>query len=193
MTVSVVIGTYGDEEHWKPFVDRASRSAASQPCEVIHSHHKTLAMARNAGAELATGDWLIFLDADDELSPGYVEAMLAVPGDVRRPSTLGISPDGTEDDEPVLIPRKPLIDGNFIVIGAMVERERFLRLGGFNELPILEDWELWIRFAVDGAEIVDVPDAIYRVNVRENSRNTDRSGHGQIYTQIRREYREFFP
>ncbi len=192
MYVSVVIATYGNEDEWKPLVLRAMQSAWDQsvlPHEVLHEHGPSLAKARNAGAERAKGDWLIFLDADDELSHGYIEAMVGSYGDVCRPSTLGISPDGSEDNAPVLIPRKPLIDGNFIVIGAMIERERFLRLGGFNELPILEDWDLWLRFAVDKAEIVDVPDAIYRVHVRENSRNTDRSGHGAIYSQIRAKYR----
>ena len=33
--------------------------------------------ARNAGAALATGDWLLFLDADDRLRPGAVKHLLA--------------------------------------------------------------------------------------------------------------------
>lgn len=189
MTISIVIPTYGDPAVWAPLSRRAELSAlhqSRQALEVVTSHGSSLADARNKGAVRARGEWLIFLDADDELGYHYVEAMESVEGDVRRPATLGIA-DGVEDNEAVMIPRKPLITGNFIVIGAMIERERFMRLGRFDELPILEDWDLWLRFERDGATIVDVPDAVYRVHVRSGSRNADPLHH-QVYNEIRRRY-----
>lgn len=192
-SVSVVIGTYGNRDEWQPLVDRAMASAWNQtvpPCEVIHSHGNTLAQARNDGAKQATGTWLIFLDADDELDEKYIEAMLAADGDLRRPATLGVV-DGVEDDEPVMLERKPLLSGNYIVIGAMHRKLDFEVAGGFYELPRLEDWELWIRLSIQGAEIVDVPDAIYRVHVRQESRNQGDHLHGKVYSEVRQTYGKY--
>lgn len=38
-----------------------------------HPVNRGLGAARNSGADLARGDWLIFLDSDDELAPGGLE------------------------------------------------------------------------------------------------------------------------
>jgi glycosyltransferase involved in cell wall biosynthesis len=182
MSVSVVIGTFGDEKVWGPLAVRAERSALGQtiPAEIVRIHSDTLARARNEGAERATGDWLVFLDADDELDPYYVEAMsLAADRAMARsdcrtflhqPATLGVV-DGVPDAEPVLIPQRPLDEGNFMVIGTMVERSLFLDVGGFAELEAWEDWDLWCRCWRAGAGFNPVPDAIYRIHVNPNGRN----------------------
>ena len=48
----------------------------AQDCEVIVTHERTLAEARNRGVELASGEWLVHLDADDRLDEGYAQAIL---------------------------------------------------------------------------------------------------------------------
>lgn len=189
-TVGVVVGTFGDRRRWGRLARRALDSAHNQsrPADAIFwCHADTLRDARNYGAEQAETDWFIFLDADDELDPFYIEKMLEAEGDLRQPSTLGLYENGTRDNEPVLIPARPdgLETGNFIVIGAMVRARFFNQVGGFNDYPILEDWDLWRRVTRAGAVIGQAPEAIYKVTVRKNSRNADTSLHGRIYTQIR--------
>lgn len=192
MSASCVIGTFGDRTRWEAFAARATASAYKQRFpfdQVIWSHADTLQHARNDGANDATSEWLVFLDADDELDTLYLKSMLEAKGDIRRPATLGIV-DGVEDDEPVMITRADLRVRNFIVIGAMIRREAFLRVGGFSDDPILEDWDLWIRLYLDGAEIVDVPEAVYRVHVRPQSRNSFERLHGSVYSEIKNRYRD---
>lgn len=187
--VTVVIGTFGEfKGKWQKYVQRAWRSVEAQtvrPRVLTHVHDGTLAMARNQGGLNATTEWVIFLDADDELDPLYVESMLAATGDVRRPATLGIYEDGRTDDYPVMIPRKPLLDANFIVIGAMVRADMVRTVEGFDEYPMSEDWAFWIKCWLEGAVISDVPDAIYRVNVVPGSRNSDSRLGGKVYNQIK--------
>jgi GT2 family glycosyltransferase len=143
---------------------------------------------RNCAAAHSTADWLIFLDADDELDPEYIEWMLQGTTDIRQPATLGVV-DGVEDDYPVVIPPKPnILTGNHLVIGSMVRRELFQSVGGFRPLPVLEDWDLWIRCFRAGATWGVCPKAIYRVHVRQGSRNTDLALHGAVYQQIQQEY-----
>lgn len=188
-SVAVIIATFGGGE-WLKRRDRAAISVEKQskhPSEIIRFHGETLHEARNEAARMSMSDWLIFLDADDTLDTHYVRNMCKGTGDIRQPSTLGVV-DGVEDDEPVLIPKRNLIEANYIVIGAMCRRDLFLEVGGFRDLPSLEDWDLWIRMVLAGAEVAPCPEAIYRVNVRSNSRNQDTSKHARCYTEIRGRY-----
>ena len=197
MSISVIISTFGDTQVWLPLAQRAIASCARQtlaPEDVLYNHGDTLQEARNRGAAQARGEWLCFLDADDELDARYVEVMTNAVGRLDepallQPSTLGVV-DGREDQHPVLIPSKPLLDGNFMVIGTLVRRDQFLRVGGFHDYPLYEDWDLWIRCWLDGAQLVAVPSAIYRVHVREGSRNNqERKLQLDTYNRIREKHR----
>lgn len=43
--------------------------------QVYHQHYEGVSSARNKGLELAKGDYIIFLDGDDEADPQYVEKL----------------------------------------------------------------------------------------------------------------------
>lgn len=194
--ITVVVGTYGDQS-WARKAERAIESAHNQslkPAKVIHSHRDALHTARNLGAAEATTDWLCFLDADDELDADFIAHMNEAIGGLEhgdfllQPSTLGVVGD-KEDPFPVLIPKKNLIDGNFLIIGTLVKREQFIRLGGFDNLPIYEDWELWLNMHYDGAQHIPVPNAIYRVHVNPQGRNNQpRATQIKYYNLIRNRY-----
>lgn len=195
ITASIIVATYGDSYWFRLAGERALPSADSQPAEVIFNHDAkgTLAESRNYAASLATGEWLIFLDADDELSPGYVEAILAGDGDLRTPAVQRVS--ATETDAcrmpPALLPVRDLRHGNYLVIGTAVRKELFDAVGGFHEWALYEDWDFFIRCWLMGAEVGQVPNAVYRAWVRPGSRNepderTKRRIRNQIYAKHRR-------
>lgn len=205
--IGVCIATYGDRSRWAPLAERALASVDRQTTRASFCrwyHGPNLHEARNRAASDVLNDvtrlagvrtdWLCFLDADDTLDPGYLEAMArAVDGvdhdALIQPSTLGVYPDGREDPEPVLIPSKPLLDGNYMVIGTLIRTEQFQRLGGFRDWPCYEDWELWIRAWRDGAQLLACPEAVYRVGVNEVSRNNcSRDLQIRTYNAIRGQY-----
>jgi hypothetical protein len=126
---------------------------------------------RNRLAAIAETEWLCFLDADDELRPGYFDAMAAGSADLRGPATVFVQPDGSAT-EPSLVPARPLEDSNYLVIGTLIRREMFLAVGGFRNLPVHEDYDLWLRCERQrGASIEQIPEAVYVVHQRPGSRN----------------------
>lgn len=201
-SIAVCVATYGDYRHWAPLATRAMRSADCQtvrPAYVRWVHSLSLHTARNQAAHEAASlraqaDWLCFLDADDELDDRYIETMWDTVRDLSepalvQPATLGVYANGREDPEPVLIPPKPLLDGNFMVIGTLVRYDQFHRVGGFQDFPCYEDWDLWIRCSRDGAKLLSCPEAIYRVHVSDVSRNNcGRDQQVATYNQIRSQY-----
>lgn len=58
------------------------RYAARDPrIKVIHKRNGGVSEARNAGLQVASGEWLCFIDSDDYVAPRYLEDMLSKSGD----------------------------------------------------------------------------------------------------------------
>lgn len=199
MKVSLIVATFGSPE-WQARGHAVVKDTAEQADEAFayHMTDGTLAAVRNAAAARAIQDWLLFVDADDALAPGYVEAMRAAKIANTWPRPLLLAPAvayvGAHMETPSAIPAwtAPLIEVNCAVIGTLIERRFFEKLGGFHDLVALEDWELWLRAVRAGALIVGVPDAIYRANespFRYGGRNNDQS----LYWKIREQYEGRFP
>jgi len=148
--------------------------------EIIRIHGTTLAEARNAGAKMASGNWLCFLDCDDMLEPGYLYAMeeqanaygtdsLLLYPMVRRVPSLDARPDLYPAID---LTSSNLLARNYMVIGTLINSHVFHMAGGFDELEAYEDWDLWLRCVHKlGCTPVRVPGAIYRALVRKDGRN----------------------
>lgn len=177
MDVTIVIATFG-EQKWQDLAnERAVPSTVRQtmpPTRCIYVHDETLAGARNKGAEQADTEWLIFLDADDELAPDYIEQMdrktkMSPGADIFVPAVQYVHPD--HEDEPRMLGPFDLRTMNYIVIGAPVRKRVFDAVGGFWDERAWEDWSLWLRCEHLGAELVSAPRAVYRAYVNHISRN----------------------
>lgn len=176
MEVSVICGTFGTA-HWNELAERA---LASVPDGVptIHVHGEDLSDARNRALAQVETEWVVHLDADDELEPGFLDAIVAGTADLRAPAVryvrrgralsarlprvAGHDHDCTADCLP---------DGNWLVVGTAVRAELVRRVGGWHDWPIYEDWDLWLRCWLAGATVEAIPEAIYRAHARRDSRN----------------------
>jgi glycosyltransferase involved in cell wall biosynthesis len=179
MTFAIIIATYGLPLWEKLAVKRALPTAATQdPDELIvyHDPDGDAASARNGAAEHATADYLVFLDADDELAPGYLQAMRrAIDGQkgerLLLPAASYVSSGRTQT--PMFWPEIPIEDGNPLVIGTGLSRQLFLEVGGFDSRPefgCYEDYHFWGKCTLAGAKIMRVEDAVYRVHIDPCSR-----------------------
>jgi glycosyltransferase involved in cell wall biosynthesis len=175
---TICIGTFGGNEWVKLATERAIPSAEAQGVPVIHRHGETLAQARNEALAMVKSEWVVFLDADDELSPGYVEALGGGTADLRAPAVSYVKHGRPRR---AYVPKvaghthecsaECLPDGNFLVIGTAVRAALAREVGGFREFPWSEDWDLWLRCWRAGATIEAIPAAVYIAHVNQQSRN----------------------
>jgi glycosyltransferase involved in cell wall biosynthesis len=173
--VTVCIGTFGDPS-WADLAQNRAVPSAQAP--VQHVHSDSLHDARNAAASLADTEFLCFLDADDELEPGYFDAMRTGTADVRAPAVRYVR---SHNRQPPYVPKVAghthlcdadcLTWGNWLVIGSLVRTELFWQAGGFRAFDWSEDWDLWVRCREVGATFEAIPRAVYRAHVRSDSRN----------------------
>jgi hypothetical protein len=110
------------------------------------------------------GDFLTFLDADDEVLPTFVEATLAAyrPGKWVYTDWLDGSGAG---ETPVSAPRCPWMPGTRNVITTLLKTVDVQAVGGFDEtMDGLEDSDLYLRLLQSGVCGLKVPEPLFRYN-----------------------------
>ncbi len=161
-----VVASFGSAVRYLPMQDRG------------------LSGSRNFGIEHANGDWVAFLDDDDQWLPDKIK--LQEQAAERSPKAVLVytsqqmfSENGTVGDATVLSPERLWpglrIKNNIPPSTVMVERAAVLRCGGFNEkLRNCEDWDMWLRLAHIGkfAAVLE-PVTRYRISVGQMSTNID--------------------
>lgn len=176
--VTILVATYGDSGWERLANSRAIPSAHQQGVPVVYRHGASLHEARNACLHAARTTWVVHLDADDQLEPGYVATLMSGSADVRAPSVRYVQGQYAQP------PRVPtvyghahactaecLLYGNWVVVGALAPRQLLIDIGGWRDFSWSEDWDLWLRCHLAGAKFEAIPAAVYRAHTRANSRN----------------------
>ncbi|MCB1246928.1 MAG: glycosyltransferase, partial [Acidimicrobiia bacterium] len=122
---------------------------------VVYSENQGVIGARNAAMRLASGEFLMCLDPDDEVDPTYLEkAVLYLRThpdvDIVYPWQATRALDEvweTQDLDP-----RTIADGNHVPVCAMFRRTVFETTGGFSAAMAdgAEDWEFWTHAAAKG-------------------------------------------
>jgi glycosyltransferase involved in cell wall biosynthesis len=146
---------------------------------LVRQDNRGLAGARNAGAARATGDAVLFLDADDMLLPGALRELVAtLDRDARVAAVVPNFVVMEERGERVAWPHAPrlrvlgrqdlrrLLPANPLAANALVRREAWRSLGFREELRAAEDLDLWIRLLLAGRSIAMIGTPLVRVRAR---------------------------
>lgn len=196
--VEVVVVDDGSDDGTTP---QACDALEAPRVRVVHQPNAGLPAARNAGAALAEGAQLVFLDADDWIEPDFVATLTRALEDDPSASHAYCHERLTDLGQGVVwrVPRWDpiqLLVTNLHPVTCLVRRECFEAVGGFDATMTrgYEDWDLWLRFATRGWHGVRVPEVLF--NWRRHRRQTmiddASSRHGELYRRLLENHRAFF-
>ena len=151
-------------------------SASSAKIKVLYQSHKRLPAARNNGIKNSRGDFITFLDSDDEYSSKHIEQRVNY---FKKNNTIdfihgGVKIIGYEYVPDKNDPRK-LIHLSECTIGATFfgKRKVFTSLSGFKDIRYSEDSEFLERVETKyQVKKVDFPTYIYHRDVPDSITNT---------------------
>jgi len=154
---------------------------------------------RNAGIAAVDCEWIISLDADDWLEPTYIERCLEAAEPTKGIVATGLrweSSDPNEvrweqnPDEPITIER--LLRKNRLFAASMFRRRAWEEVGGFWNLPINEDWDLWIRILAQGWDVAVIPEPLLHHRSHDDAVSVVAAGEAQarMRAALRERHRE---
>ena len=173
LLASILAQTFAD---WEAIlVDDGSRTAdlgrmvretGDARCRVItHERNRGLGAARNTGFAAARGRLVVAVDADDLLTPSFLAVTTTALSDPEADcayTDFQLFGDSTavwrfEPGSPADMLSRQWIPGP----GALMRKELWERLGGYQNLWGNEDWEFWIAAVRAGVKTIRVPAPLY--------------------------------
>lgn len=193
--IDVCVVSFGHPEEWfdnciEHFLNqgRGGRRGTQEGRLLLYSDWmgeeiKETCCARNTVAAQGEAPWILFLDGDDWLGDGCLAELWRVAeesdADVIYPSIIThIEPGHSQHSwpgQPKKFSLKKLINFNYIPVTALMKREWFEKVGGFDENMFdgFEDWELWLRMALAGAKFQFAPDAYLMYRQHDGGRSIE--------------------
>jgi glycosyltransferase involved in cell wall biosynthesis len=146
--------------------------------------------ARNKGASLSTGDYLVFLDSDDHVTQNWLSDFEKIIK-IQNPDIIYCGINRIKDN--ILVeytsPRDPYKDaksfGNVIPGSFCIKSSFFNNIGGYDDrLAYGENTELGfrIKMRIPSVEFIDSPNLLYSLLENSHGKNSINKMNGLIYT-----------
>ena len=159
-----------------------------QQVRYIWQINQGLGSARNTGIRAAEGEYIGFLDADDEWLPEFLDKMVSQVTNSSNMAAVycyaqGIDSEGCNLPQifggPVISPEKiyqTILRANFLIPSTiLIRRSIVLSIGLFEQTNRMmhgcEDWDLWLRILRNNPQntFEGVPECLVRYRLHNNS------------------------
>lgn len=159
---------------------------------VLTTENQGPSMARNAGIRAASGEYILPLDADDKIAPGFLSKSAQV---LDEQPEVGIVcslvqffgarngrffiPDFSEQE---------MLVANHVCVTALFRKCDWEQVGGYNSNMIYgwEDWDFWLSLIDARRKISRIPEVLFYYRTKSSSRTTKLSDEKQraMYRQL---------
>ena len=201
------------ESIWQPIeiiiVNDGSDDNSEEVAKKLVNRHKNVrylyqqnagpSVARNNGISEARGGLILPLDADDLISPDYIEA--AVKEFINDPDLKLVYCEaekfGAKSGKWKLedFSLEKLAYKNMIFVSALFKKTDWQKAGGFAEEMTwgFEDWEFWISLLKSGGKVKKLPFTGFYYRIQQNSRrkSVDNFGRKKTVDFINKKHRDF--
>jgi len=180
---AVIVNDGSTDDTLEIAIDYAQRDSRIR---IIHQDNGGTASALNTGVQKSSGEFIARLDADDELSPTFIErstkAIMDYPGfDIYASNIVYRTAGGTESlfnqgerfAAPMALALSDEIDHSQIAVTAPVRRSCFDAVGGFRPHIYNEDYDFWLRVLAIGARHLFIPEVLAVAHQREGQKTAD--------------------
>jgi glycosyltransferase involved in cell wall biosynthesis len=155
--IEIVVVDDGSSDNTQQVVEKVANDALYLNILYIFQENKGPSAARNLGASLTKGNYLAFLDADDQWHSNKlkIQMQLIKKNDLKfLGSTYQYGPFSDNCKETIASTynfNDLLIRNRFSTPGVIIKKDFFEALGGFDEnLIYAEDYDLWLRASLHG-------------------------------------------
>lgn len=161
--------------------DNTKEIAERYPVKLINQVNKGLASARNTGIMNATGDRILFLDADDVLLPNCVEKLSVIDADIVAPEfyTFGVNDTQFHYEE---VPALEMFwEANRLPYFCLIKKSTLLEVGGYSPRMTYgyEDYHLWFDLLKRGKTLSLVREPLVNYRIKEHSMIHEAQDHHQ--------------
>ena len=224
--VSIIIPCYNKEKHVKEAVESAinqtyknveivciddastdnSRSVLKELAEkydnivlIEENDNIGVCRARNKAIEVASGEYILPLDADDTIEPSYVEKAINVFSENPNIDVVysRVKSLITKKELFKLCSEHHLLYGNFITCSSVFKKSDFQKVGGYDisfDKIGCEDWDLYLKFFENGLKFYQIDEVLfnYRQKIDKNRTAIQLKNINEIYFQILIKHRDLY-
>ncbi|MDF1673840.1 MAG: glycosyltransferase family A protein [Vicingaceae bacterium] len=143
---------------------------------VLNQENQGLAKTRNNGIKLAKGNYILPLDADNKIRHNYISNSIKIlQSQPDIDVVYGNRQHFGQENKTIKLPNFnfPLLcHKNYIDACAIYRKSIWEKVNGYDEdMPVMgyEDWDFWLRIALQGAKFHHINEVTFDYRVRNNS------------------------
>lgn len=142
---------------------------------IVHQENSGVAVARNLAISMATGKYILPLDADDLISSDYIEKavdVISAGNDIKVVySKAEFFGDKTGKWKLPEFKLKLLARKNLIFVSGLYRKADFEKTDGYRpEIKGPEDWDFWISMLKNGGKVYQIPEVCFYYRIHPASK-----------------------